>query len=440
MRIVIHVALALLMPGLLLGGCATLPSSGPTGRQIRTSAALPDVPFRIVDIDQATVDAIGRVVPVVPTAAGFETDARVDTVGPGDILDINIYEVGITLFSGNGGAGGTAGTFDPSARVTKLGDVVVDGNGTILLPYIGRLSVAGATPAQIERGLRGKSQSPQALVSVKTNAFNTFYVSGDVRQPGRYTLALPRERLLDGLARAGGTANGTAGGTVNQPNDMVVRVTRGSNAFEARLSEVKSGGPLDVALSPGDRIELFNRPRTFLIFGATDKVAQVPFGASALTLAEALARSGGPSERIADPSAIFLFRQSAVAVSPAATLPAVTAMPSEASLVPPPYPGTNASAYEEIGLDTTRVTTTVTTETVSTVGAGVIDPVPAAKPIIYRLDMTRADAFFMSQSFELQDKDVIYIANARANAPTKLAQILGQLFSPFLAARAVVGR
>lgn len=446
-----------------LAGCATLPSSGPTGRQIRRSAEVPELGFKIVDIDQAVIDANGHQTPAATTIGRFARAGRTDTVGPGDVLDIGIYEVGITLFSGSGAAG-VGASFDPAAKVTRLGDVVVDANGTILLPYIGRLYVQGSTPSsiqsKIERGLRGKSQSPQALVSVKTNAFNTFYVSGDVRQPGRYTLGLPRERLLDALARAGGTTN--------QPNDMVVRITRGTDALESRLSEVTAGGRLDVPLLPGDRVELFNRPRTFLIFGATDKVSQVPFGASVLTLAEALARSGGPSDRIADPSAIFLFRQVPVTQSvrgdpvvatggsqvsaqvagvdaTAVPLPAASIAAGE-PIPPPMYNGAMPSYRsdpvddrEPEGIDAV-VDTSADAVSAPAIPAGATSgPAPELKPVIYRLDMTRANAFFLSQRFELQDKDVIYIANARANAPTRLAQILGQLFSPFLAVRAVVG-
>ena len=57
--------------------------------------------------------------------------------------------------------------------------------------------------------------------------------------------------------------------------------------------------------------------------------------------------------------------------------------------------------------------------------------------MIYRLNMMRPDSYFLSQRIGMHDKDVIYIATARANAPAKLAQILGQLFSPILAVRAV---
>ncbi len=58
-------------------------------------------------------------------------------------------------------------------------------------------------------------------------------------------------------------------------------------------------------------------------------------------------------------------------------------------------------------------------------------------PIIYRLNMLQPASYFLSQRFAVRDKDVIYIANAGANRPAKLVSIINQLFSPFVAARAI---
>lgn len=360
----------------VLAGCSTLPSAGPTAAQINAALRKDNqTGFTVVDIDAASAPSLGFAPPPPGGLAKLDRPGRIDTVGPGDLLEISIFEVGVTLFTGaSTDSPAQGGAFNPSARGTQLGNVKVDGSGDIQLPYIGRLAVAGRTTGEIERmierGLRGLSQRPQALVSVKDNAHNVFYVSGDVRQPGRYTLGLPRERLLDSLARAGGT--------VNQPDDMVVRVTRGGVSEESRLSAVEASGPQNIELLAGDRVELFNRPRTYLVFGASDKVSQVNFGANSVSLAEALARTGGPSERLADPAAVYLFRYAQIAGDEAGT-----------------------------------------------------------RPVIYRLNMMRPDSYFLSQRIGMHDKDVIYIATARANAPAKLSQILGQLFSPFLAVRAV---
>lgn len=367
---------AVLAGGLAISGCSTLPSSGPTSTDINSALKNHnDIGFTIVDIDAAATAKLASLAPADGGLARLTRPGRIDTLGAGDVLTIGVYEVGITLFQGASGQSGQGGQFNPSAHATVLDDVMVDSTGSIVLPYVGRLNVADKTPAEvarmIERGLRGLSQRPQAQVGVKLNAHNNYYILGDVRTPGKFPLTLPEERLIDALARAGGA-------TI-QPDDAVVRVTRDGQSAETRLSAIEAAGPQNIALLPGDRVQVFTRPRTFLAFGSTLRVSQVPFSTNDLSLAEAIARIAGPNENSADAAAIYLFRFDR------------TANP------------------------------------------------PGGQPVIYRLNMLRAESYFLSQRIGMRDKDVIYIASARSNQPGKLATILGQLFSPINAVRNVSG-
>lgn len=360
-------------------GCATLPSSGPTARQIERGAVAsrPALRFQIVNLAPDIVERLRNEEDSrrngVPTLSQLARDARTDTIGPGDVLTISIYEVGVALFGGSGPRIAGEG-FDPSARGETFPAVVVDREGTIRLPYIGRLGVGGLTPFEVQRlieqGLKGKSQSPQALVVVRTNIANTVYVTGDVRRPGRMELSLGRERLLDAIA--------ASGGSVGTSEDTLVRFARGGRIVEQRLGFIRSGTADDLFLIPGDRVELIRRPRTFNVFGATARASQINFETGEVSLAEALARVGGPNDSQADPSAVFLFR------------------------------------YD-----------------------GIPDAPEAGLPKIYRLDMLKPESYFLSQRFAMRDKDVIYIANAAANQPSKLVNIINQLFSPFVTARAL---
>ena len=358
---------------LLLAGCATLPSSGPTAGDIREGVRKDNaIGFKIVDVDTAVLQDVearaGTSDAAQSTLSSLAAEGRNDVVGPGDVLAIGIYEVGVSLFGG-GREGGQY--YDPSAKGEAFPAVVVDRDGAIHLPYIGRLEVAGRTPAEIqgmiERGLKGKSQSPQALVVVKQNVSGTVFVAGEVRRPGRFDLSLQRERLLDAIALAGGSQNSS--------EDTIVRFNRGARTLEERLGRIRSAAADDLVLIPGDRIELIKRPRSFIILGASARVSQVAFETGDLSLAEAVARAGGPTDSVADPAAVFLFRYD------------------------PATPGSNEA------------------------------------PVIYRLNMMRPASYFLSQRFAVRDKDVIYIANAAANRPAKLVSIINQLFSPIVTAR-----
>lgn len=388
-RVVRAGKLAILLVPALLSACATLPSSGPTRSEVlHDRAGQTLMGFKIVDLDTpaAITAAAAAAPPALPSLAQLAADGDIDAIGPGDILSINIFEVGAGLFSGNATSlGSETGTgYNPSAENAGLTGVTVDRNGAVTLPYIGRLVVAGHTAAEvqamIQRAMRGMSQSPQALVSVRKNVANTIVVLGVVARPGRQDLTLARNRLLDAIAEAGGTG-------LQPQEDMVVRFTRRGRSVEQLLSLIKSGSPDDLLLLPGDRIQVIRRPQSYTVFGAA-KVSQINFDNPTLTLAEALARAGGPQDDRADPSAVFVFRYARAE--------------DGTPVVPDPAkPETNG----------------------------------AVPPTIYRIDLMRPASYFLAQNFTMRDKDVLYIANAAANRPSKLVAIVNQLFSPVVTAR-----
>jgi len=59
------------------------------------------------------------------------------------------------------------------------------------------------------------------------------------------------------------------------------------------------------------------------------------------------------------------------------------------------------------------------------------------RPQVWRVDLKRADGYFLAQQMALRDKDLVYLAPARVNAIAKVAQILGQFFAPVAVARSV---
>jgi len=364
----------LLASSITLGGCATLPTNGPTAHQVRLGAERSTGPykFNIVPLDASTVEALRSedhaLAAQIPTLSQLAVEHPVDRVGPGDILSVALFEVGVSLFASRQSAEG----FDPSAHPQDFPDLTVSTDGTIDLPYAGTLTVSGKTTHEIaeiiDRALASKSQNPNAIVTIKKNISNTAVISGDASKPGRYPLDVSRPRLLDAIADSGGSKN-TA-------EDTVVRFSRGGNVVDERLGFIRAGSPDDLVLVPGDRIELIRRPRSYTVFGATAKASQVSFETGAVSLAEAVARAGGPSDNSADASAVYLFRFDGVPDSP------------------------------NIG-----------------------------KPTVYRVNMLDPVSYLLAQRFQIRDKDVLYFANAAANQPSKLVAVINQLFSPFVAAR-----
>jgi polysaccharide export outer membrane protein len=130
----LHTSLSL-STALLLCGCATLPSSGPTGNEVSKGVARDtQLGLSLVEVDSMAA------IPSPPAAAVSRLSDRpsppTDMVGPGDVLSVAIYEAGVTLFSGTPAVGGAGAAMDAGARAT-LPELRVDDYGDITIPMLG---------------------------------------------------------------------------------------------------------------------------------------------------------------------------------------------------------------------------------------------------------------------------------------------------------------
>lgn len=358
-------------------GCASIPSSGPTGSELRSQIDADSSTFPIALVEVKSVVDL----PPSPHSAevfsdGYTPSPPTELVGPGDVLNVTIYETGIALFGrGGGGTAGAGSDFDPSSRAERLPPIRVSDAGFINIPFVGQVPVAGRTTDEIEemlrRALRGKSQNPQVLVAIVEGLTNSIIIGGDVRQPGRLVLPTNRETLSDVIALAGGNSG--------EISDMLVRVQRDGEFGEFRLSDILANPDQDIRILPADRILLVRSPRSFSVLGATGRNAQIGFPSPRLSLIEAVALAGGSNPNSGDPRAVFLFRN---------------------------VPG----------------------------------PAGEVIPTVYHFNMMEASSYLLAQRFAMTDKDVLYVGNAAANQPTKLVQIISQLFFPLVTLENVINQ
>lgn len=375
-----------------LGACSALPTSAPQEREIfeAEKTAANSIGFHIVDVTPPVVAALATAPEETLSGLGdLGAARRVDTIGVGDVLTISVFEVGSTLFGPatgsdpgtDAGAGAAPALTNTGAARHTLSGLQVDGSGSISFPYVGRVRVAGRTPTQvgsiIEGGLKAKSQDPQVVVSISSNLANTVIVSGDVAHPGRIPLSLGHERLIDTIA--------LAGGPTKPDGDTYVQVTRRGVTSRILLQRLTASPQQDITLMPQDRIQLVYKPRTFTAFGATQKIEQIKLDATSVTLAEGIARSGGPANERADANAVFLVR----------------------------YEGPQVA--RQLGLT----------------------PQLQGTPIMYRLDMLNPTSYFLATKIPMRDQDVILVANARTDQIQKLFTLVSQAALPFLIGRSV---
>ncbi|KON64239.1 polysaccharide biosynthesis/export protein [Komagataeibacter europaeus] len=343
------------------------------------------VGYGIVQVSLDLITLLESEEPALFTSLDADNAPRVpsknDRVGPGDTLQVTIYEIGSALFSSasSGMAAAGGGGMPVASIASPLPPLNVDGAGNIRVPFVGSMHVAGMTTTQVAQAiqaqLKQKSQSPQVVVRIASDIANSVMVYGGVRRPSRVPLTPNRERILDVIALAGGEDH------ANQSDeDYLVRLTRNGRIAEMPLKTIENNPEQNIAMQPGDRVQLTYQPRNFSVLGASGRVTQTQFTTPTLTMAEAISRVGGPLDSLADPNAVYLFRFE------------------------------NADVLRRLGLPVQDAATT--------------------GPVVYQLDMMNPNSYFLAQKFMMRNGDLIYVANSATNKFYKFMNLITTIMSP----------
>jgi len=371
------------LPGCLaalgLAACG-LPAAAPTALELERPSSDPAFNYSLVRVD-ARVTAI-----LNQTRSGFSpTFKRAHYVASnalraGDAISITVYESGgSTLFPPPAVMPGASITGQPGAvspGASTIPPQTIEADGTIGVPFVGRLRVVGQTPGQvarvIEQQLQGKAVSPQVIVTLVSNSANVAAVSGDVNGARVVPLTLRGERLLDVIAAAGGPKY--------PPYETYVRVVRQNQVGSVLLQSIINNPAENISIRPNDQVFLTRYPRTFAVLGATMRVALYPFETEKISLAEAVARAGGPIDTIGNPGGIYLFRFEPWFIAK--------------QIIDPEQVQAMAAAPPEF------------------------------VPVLYRIDLRAAEGYFIAQAIEMRDKDVVLISNAEATQLQKLLAVV----------------
>lgn len=170
-------------------------------------------------------------------------------------------------------------------------EVRVAEDGTISLPLLGQVRVAGLTPRELASDLRtrftkgGYFNDPQVTVFVKEYATQGVSVLGEVQKPGVYPL-LGARTLFDVLSAAQGTTQ-TAG-------DKVFITHRGATQSEVvRLAyDAKGAAQSNVPVLPGDTIVVAKAAMVYVV-GNVQKPAGIVMVDPGLTVLKAIALTQG---------------------------------------------------------------------------------------------------------------------------------------------------
>src|SRR6516164_9656216 len=265
-------------------------------------------------------------------------------------------------------------------RGATIPDQQVAPDGAIGIPYAGRVPAAGRTPAEVQQTiealLASKALQPQALVIVKKSAANVVTVTGEVVAGAGVPLSPGGDRLLQVIAAVGGAQAPV--------HEIFVRLSRDGVTAMIPFERLVADPAEDIYARPGDVLTLVRIPQTFSVFGATGRNTSITFDAEKLTLSEALAKSQGLRDDLANPKGVFLFRYEPASIVRALDQPLATTT----------HDGTS--------------------------------------PVAYRFDFSDANSYLIADQFPVRDKDIIFVADAGAVQIQKLFTVLQTVTGPVI--------
>jgi polysaccharide export outer membrane protein len=169
---------------------------------------------------------------------------------------------------------------------------------------------------------------------------------------------------------------------------MTIQVTRANNVYSLPLETIIRDPQQNVPLQPGDVVTALFQPYSFTALGATGKNEEVNFETQGITVAQALARSGGLIDSRSNPKGVFIFR----------------------------FEPKDALEWAQNPVKTTA---------------------DNRVPTVFRIDLTNPNSFFLMQDFPIENKDILYVSNAPITEIQKFLNVLFSVAYPILAVKQV---
>jgi protein involved in polysaccharide export with SLBB domain len=132
------------------------------------------------------------------------------------------------------------------------GAYTIDGDGTVNLPYIGRVKIAGVSPGAAESAIESAYKSrdiytnPNVVITMQAQS-RFVSIGGQVKTPQRVPFT-PDLTIMSSINAAGGLSQFA--------NERKVRLLRDSQVMIIDLNRIQANSSLDPQVQPGDRIEV----------------------------------------------------------------------------------------------------------------------------------------------------------------------------------------
>lgn len=355
-RIVVFAVLSL-----ALAGCDALPRSAPVEREVTEVASGEVADFAVYPVSRDFLGVLAewpatgeRHLNWIPTSGG----ARTQVIASGDQLQLTVWDSADDSLITNG---------DPSAVIDAL---TVGPDGTIFVPYVGNVRVAGMSTQLARERLQEEidiiAPSAQVQLQLLEGRTNSVDLVGGVGSPGRLPMPDRNYTVLNAIADAGGVRPG-----MDNPQ---IRLIRSGDIYGTSIDRLFAEPGLDTLLRGGDRVIVEDDRRYFLSLGAAGEQNQHAFPQDRVTALDAMAIIGGVESRRGDPGGILVLRE---------------------------YPNSAVRA-DARGPDQNRV--------------------------VFSLDMTNADGLFSARNFRIYPGDLVLVTESPVTGVQTIFGLIGSAF------------
>jgi polysaccharide export outer membrane protein len=364
MRNLINLATFMTM-GIALIACSSLPRGAAVQSEITRGADKPEADFAVYPVTRAFLPTLAywpktgeRQLSWINTSRGSTTHI----IRPGDKLDMKIWDSGENSL-----------LTSSEQRVVDLSNVVVSSNGSVFVPYVGKIVVSGKTPdgarEAIQRDLEAIVPSAQVQLSFSAGRANSVDLVGGVAAPGSYPMPDQNYTILSLIAEGGGVAP-----SIENPQ---IRLIRGASIYGTSIDKLYETPSLDTRLRGNDQVIVEEDRRYFLSLGATGSEALHVFTKDEISAMDAVSITGGIKDGRGDLKGILIMRE----------YPASAVRPGERG--------------------------------------------PREQRVVFALDLTNSDGLFSARKFQINSGDLVYASESKLTGAQTILGLVGSVFGIF---------
>lgn len=282
---------AILLICIGLQGCG-LPRSGPMLSEVENAheqgsiVLIPVTPQLAAESREAKYASF-------PEAFLTAPERNATLLAPGDGINISLWERdGLHLF------------VSETNGMTNLGELTLDSEGAIYLPYVGKIHASGLTTGQLRDAIARRLQSIVIASDVNVQASprrgQKVVVQGHLSKPGLYPLDEETRRLSGLLALAAPEQQ--------NPEQLAITVQRHGQSGSVRLADIYRNPAQNIALYPDDVVVVHDIVTYFTVLGAANEQKRIRLSKRNYSVADALGDAKGLNDSQAHPRAVFLMR------------------------------------------------------------------------------------------------------------------------------------